>query len=115
MMAQTSCIPFESIESAHEYVGLLCEALDEAAQTIEQEMSALPAFTGTRHLDALRLVDYKLNTLRGHLLVSRRLLGDLRTLRRYLLDERASEHAANQDTPFDRVRRPRSDQIMGQV
>ena len=39
MMTQTSRVPSENIESANEYVGLLCEALDEAAQTIEQEMS----------------------------------------------------------------------------
>jgi hypothetical protein len=39
MMTRTSRVPSENIESANEYVGLLCEALDEAAQTIEQEMS----------------------------------------------------------------------------
>ena len=114
-MTRTSRVPFENIESANEYVGLLCGALDEAAQTIEEEMSAPSAFTGARHLDALRLVDYKLNTLREHLLVSRRLLGDLRTLRRYLLDERAYDRAANQDTASDRFRRAIPDQIVGQV
>jgi hypothetical protein len=44
-----------------------------------------------RHLDALRLVDYKLKTLERHLTVSKRLLTDLRTLRRYLFDERTLE------------------------
>jgi hypothetical protein len=90
-MANTSSPLFDNIESAHEYVALLCEALDEAEQTIQQEITAPSAFTRARHVDALRLVDYKLNTLRQHFLASRRLLTDLRTLRRYLLDERASE------------------------
>jgi hypothetical protein len=82
---------FDNIESAHAYVGLMCEALDEAAQMIGQEMSAPSALSDGRHLDALRLVDYKLHILREHLVVSRRLLGDLRTLRRYLLHERTAE------------------------
>jgi hypothetical protein len=97
-MGQTSSVNFDNIESAHEYVGLLCEAVDESARTIEQEMAAPLLMTGVRHLDALRLVDYKLKTLREHLLASRRLLNDLRTLRRYLLDERASERPGCPDT-----------------
>src|SRR5205085_2411534 len=47
--------PFDSIESAHEYIRLLCEAVDEAEGTIEREITYPCAFTGRRHLDALRL------------------------------------------------------------
>ena len=83
--------PFDSIESAHEYIGLLCEALDEAHRTIGQEIAHPCEFTGARHLDALRLADYKLKSLRQHFVTSRRLLTDLRTLRRYLLDERMED------------------------
>ena len=83
--------PFDSIESAHEYIGLLCEALDDAHSTIGQEIAHPCEFTGARHLDALRLADYKLKSLRQHFVASRRLLTDLRTLRRYLLDERMEE------------------------
>src|SRR6266853_3172774 len=90
-MADAGNPQFDNIESAQEYVALLCEALDEAEQTIHQEIVSPSAVTGSRHLDALRLVDNKLTTLRHHLLASRRLLTDLRTLRRHLLDERASE------------------------
>jgi hypothetical protein len=86
--------PFENIESAHEYVSLLVEALEEASHTISQEMEAPSALVRSRHLDALRLIDYKLKTLERHLTMSRRLLTDLRTLRRYLLDERAIERDA---------------------
>jgi hypothetical protein len=90
-MSETST-PFDSIESAHEYIGLLCEALDDAHLTIGQEIAHPCEFTGARHLDALRLADYKLKSLRQHFVASRRLLTDLRTLRRYLRDERMEEH-----------------------
>jgi hypothetical protein len=113
-MAQTSGATFENIESAHEYVGLLCEALDEATEMIEQQLSAQSPPPAGRHLDALRLVDYKLHSLREHMIVSRRLLSDLRTLRRYLLGERFSERAASQETS-DRFRQATSDQSVGQV
>jgi hypothetical protein len=83
--------PFENIESAHEYVGLLLEALTEAAATIGQEIETPSEIARDRHLDALRLVDYKLKTLERHLSVSKRLLTDLRSLRRYLFEERTLE------------------------
>lgn len=85
---------FDSIESAHEYVGLLCEAVDEAEGCIQQEMALGPISTRPRRTDALRLVDYKLRTLRQHFLASRVLLNDLRTLRRYLFEERGDEQEA---------------------
>lgn len=86
-MAPSSNV-FDSIESAHEYVGLLCEALDEAADTITGEMAGPVVTSHQRQLDALRLVDHKLKALRKHFVASRLLLNDLRTLRRYLFDER---------------------------
>jgi hypothetical protein len=97
-MSETST-PFDSIESAHEYIGLLCEALDEAHRTIGQEIAHPCEFTGARHLDALRLADYKLKSLRQHFVASRRLLTDLRTLRRYLLDERMEERSPGSSVP----------------
>jgi len=100
-MPDTPLTLFDTIESAHEYVGLLCEALDDAERTIGQEIVDPCAFTGRRHLDALRLVDYKLKALRQHFVVSRRLLTDLRTLRRYLLDERTPERTPDQHPSLD--------------
>jgi hypothetical protein len=82
---------FENIESAHEYVSLLLEALDEASTTIVQEIHTPSEMAKDRQLEALRLVDYKLKALERHLTSSRRLLTDLRTLRRYLFDERGLE------------------------
>jgi hypothetical protein len=83
--------PFENIESAHEYVQLLLEAVAEATETIGQELETPSEVARDRHLDAFRLIDYKLKSLERHLDVSKRLLTDLRTLRRYLFDERKLE------------------------
>jgi hypothetical protein len=105
-MANTPATPFDSIESAHEYIGLLCEAVEEAERTIERETTYPCSFTGRRQLDALRLADYKLKALKQHFVVSRRLLTDLRTLRRYLLDERAPEQTAEQRAAADQSRPP---------
>jgi hypothetical protein len=58
-------------------------------------------FSIARHLDALRLVDYKLKTLRQHFVASRRLLTDLRTLRRYLLNERTPEGTPDQSASVE--------------
>ena len=87
--------PFDNIESAHTYVGLLCEAIDEASRFVDREMNAPSVPSRPRHQDALRLVDYKLRMLRQHLTTGRRLLTDLRTLRRYLLDERALDRESS--------------------
>jgi hypothetical protein len=46
-------------------------------------------------VQALLLVDIKLNQLRKHMLASLVLLNDLRTLRRLLLGERAGGSAAD--------------------
>jgi nitrogenase molybdenum-iron protein alpha/beta subunit len=80
--------PFESIESAHEYLGLLGEALQEAQGTIQEDIEAVAqagADESARRLQALQLVSYKLDQLRQHLGASSRILNDLRTLRRLLM------------------------------
>jgi hypothetical protein len=81
--------PFDSIESAYEYVALLREALDEAYSAIQDDTDAARQTTGgERRVEALLLVDAKLNQLRQHMLASLVILNDLRTLRRLLLGER---------------------------
>jgi hypothetical protein len=85
--------PFDSIESSHEYVGLLLEAIDEARETIELERSQAAAVAATRREQALRIVAFKLEKLRAHVDSSHRILNDLRTLRRLLLAERGAAPA----------------------
>lgn len=81
--------PFDSIEGAQEYLAMLREALQEAKQTAESDILAETKSKTSRHTDALRLVAYKLDRLDHHMKASCRLLNDLRTLRRLLLEERA--------------------------
>jgi hypothetical protein len=79
---------FHSIESAHEYLGLLGEALEEAQHTIQEDIDGLTPVgveDTARRLHALQLVSYKLDQLRHHVSASSRILNDLRTLRRLLL------------------------------
>ena len=84
--------PFQTLESAHGFVGLLRAAVDDAYGSILEEIAMAEDTAGTeRRLDALRLVDHKLNKLRQNVLASLVLLNDLRTLRRLLNGER---HAA---------------------
>ena len=80
--------PFDSIESAHEYLTLLSQQVEEVVASMTDDIDAATTQGAERHLDALRLVDLKLRQLADHLSRSRRLLNDLRALRRLLLTER---------------------------
>jgi hypothetical protein len=75
--------PFDSIEGAHEYVTLLAEALEEAHEAVHQDAAVASKREGAeRRLQALQIVEYKLTQLREHLICTRWILNDLRTLRR---------------------------------
>jgi len=80
--------PFENIEGALEYVNLLLAAIKEAQQEIEEEILRVADPHLERRKQALQLVSYKMTTLSSHISSSGRLLNDLRTLRRLLLEER---------------------------
>jgi hypothetical protein len=81
--------PFDSIEGAHEYVRLMAEAIAEARGEIESDIAAAAGSKSERRLQALRLVQYKLEKLEQSLRGSSRILNDLRSLRRLLLEERS--------------------------
>ncbi|HVM92787.1 MAG TPA: hypothetical protein VMT67_08260 [Terriglobales bacterium] len=81
--------PFDSLESAHEYVGLLLETIAEARKELVGDIAATEK-KPDRRLQALQIVQYKLEKLESHFQASSRLLNDLRTLRRLLLEERAA-------------------------
>ena len=86
--AAEESVSFESIEGSHDYVCRLGQAVDDALCQVEADIRAGLASGAERRVDALRLAAYKLGLLRGHFVASRRLLNDLRTLRRLLLQER---------------------------
>ena len=79
---------FDSIEGSHAYVSMLAQAIDDAACQIDADIRAARTNGATRRLEALQLAAYKLALLRSHFVASRRLLNDLRSLRRLLLSER---------------------------
>lgn len=85
--------PFDSIESAQQFVELLCEAIEEARREIDEEITRTTAPGDERRKQALQLVAYNLAKLAMHMGTSRRILNDLRTLRRLLLNERELERA----------------------
>ena len=80
--------PFDNIEGAAEYVTLLAEAIAEAEAAIQEDIAEARDHGAVRRVQALRMVAFKLEKLGGHVISSRRLLNDLRTLRRLLLGER---------------------------
>ena len=80
--------PFDSIESSHQYVALLAQAIEEAKLDVEGDIALAMADRADRRREALQLVLYNLTKLESHMSASRRILNDLRTLRRLLLEER---------------------------
>ena len=87
-MSQKAETPFDSIEGSHEYVRMLAEAVDEARRDVEEEIAAAEQDRADRRKEALLLVAYNLAKLNLHITSSRRILNDLRSLRRLLLAER---------------------------
>jgi len=82
--------PFDSIEGSHEYVAMLAEAVDEARRDVEADIAAAEKEGADRRKKALLLISYNLAKLNLHITTSRRILNDLRSLRRLLLAERGA-------------------------
>ena len=95
-MTGKSETPFDSVEGAHEYLSLLSQAIQDARDEIEADIRAAEDPRYPRRIEALRLVSFKLEKLEQLIKNGRRLLNDLRTLRRLLLDERVDMPPARQ-------------------
>lgn len=93
--------PFDSIEGSHEYVALLAEAIEEARRDVEADIAIAVQEGADRRREALQLVSYNLAKLSLHIKTSRRILNDLRTLRRLLLAERQPEQQAAESAAND--------------
>ena len=87
-MNQASETPFDNIESSHEYVALLAEVIEDTRRDVEAQIALAIAENSDRRKQALQLVAHNLAKLSMHITSSRRILNDLRTLRRLLLSER---------------------------
>lgn len=82
--------PFDTIEGSYDYVMMLAESLAEARQDVEEQVAAAMKEGAERRKDALLLASYNLTKLDLHVASCRRILNDLRTLRRLLLAERGA-------------------------
>lgn len=89
-MSQEPETPFDSIEGSYQYVDMLSEAIAEARRDVEAEVALAEQENADRRKQGLLLVSYNLAKLEGHMTTSRRILNDLRTLRRVLMSERQS-------------------------
>ncbi len=83
-------LPFDSIESAHEFVTLLAKVALDTKRDINTDIQREMSSNVSRRLDALQIVAYKLETLDLYLTKSSRILTDLRSLRRLLFGERTN-------------------------
>jgi hypothetical protein len=81
---------FESIESAHEFVALLTDAVADAKRDITADVQKEADSQYPRRLEALRITLYSLEKLEIHMNASRRILNDLRSIRRLLFQERTA-------------------------
>ena len=93
-MSETPETPFDSIEGSYQYVDMLSEAIAEARRDVEAEVALAEQENAERRKQGLLLVSYNLAKLESHMTTGRRILNDLRTLRRVLMAERkTAKHA----------------------
>lgn len=95
-MSHCAETPFDNIESSLEYVSLLAEAIDVSITEVEADLARAGADHADRRKDALQLVLFNMTKLQRHMTSSRRILNDLRILRRLLLEERSGEKVYRQ-------------------
>ncbi len=86
-MERKPVTPFDSIESTYEYLDMLAGAIVEVQSDIDDQIGLADSEDAMRRKEALQVVAYKLKTLETHITKSRRILNDLRLLRRILAGE----------------------------
>ncbi len=80
--------PFETIESAQQFVELLIEAINESRHDVDADFVLSKNNGLKRNKQVLQLISANLAKLSEHMTISCRILNHLRTLRRLLLEER---------------------------
>lgn len=95
--------PFDSIESAQEYVRLLAEQVEDVRGTVAGDTALAHRQRAARRVQALQLADYKLQQLAQHLAGCTRMLNDLRLLRRVLCNDAEPAAAPSRDEAPVRV------------
>ena len=82
--------PFESIESAYDFMNVLAQMIMEAITDLHQDHQAAVRGGQDRRARAIELALFKAKTLNCYVHKSRRTLNDLRTIRRLIMNERMS-------------------------
>ena len=84
-------VAFDSIESTHEFLTLVAQVVLEAKRDIGAHLQREMSSSFSRRLEALQIIVYLLETLEIDIKKSRRILNDLRSLRRLLFEERTAK------------------------
>ena len=90
MSAREIDAPFDSIESAHQYMDILAATALEALGDLKRDRETALREGADRRAQAIELAIYKLKQLSCYTYKSRRMLNDLRIIRRLILNERLS-------------------------
>lgn len=83
--------PFDSIESAQDFVTVLTDVVLDTIKTLHHDHQSAVTAGEERRARAIELAIFKLKVLNSHLCKCGRNLNDLRILRRLILDERVTE------------------------
>ena len=87
MQASKALRPFESIESALEFMQVLEGVIEDVTGELRE---ATEAAASERYANGLRLALFKIDQLAGHVGKSRRILNDLKLIRGVLAGENAA-------------------------
>lgn len=88
MSAEQLDQPFDSIESAQEFLNVLAATILDVTKELSCARAEAATEGASRRVQALELATFKLKVLGCHVHKSRRALNDLRILRRLILNER---------------------------
>jgi hypothetical protein len=84
-MTDTAVQPFESIESAHEFMVVLESVIADAQHELEALLADANSASDERRTEALHLALFKISQLDTHTRKSRRILNDLGLIRSLLV------------------------------
>ena len=90
--------PFDSIESAQQYLRLLAAEVESVRADIKGDVEEAALERAARRVDALQIVDYKLKQLSQQVGASLRILNDLRMLRRLLVVDEVPVASVSKET-----------------
>jgi hypothetical protein len=85
--------PFDSIESAYDFMNVLAETIVDNLKDLHRDHQVAMREGEARRARAIELAIFKSKSLGCYVYKSRRALNDLRTIRRLILNERMTPEA----------------------